>query len=355
MFVGQSGRKDHIVNQTIAQPLTIDTQKLADWLRPRLDGIGEDAVLRQISGGQSNPTYFLDSGSRKLVLRRRPDGVLLPSAHAVDREYRVQAALQDTGVAVPQMLLYSEDRSVVGTEFYVMERVDGRVLHDNTLPEIPKPERRAYFDALARMLAAVHQVDVEAVGLTGFGKIGGFATRQIGRWTKQWELSDPEPNADIARLIDWLPRNLPTDDRTSLVHGDFRLGNVMFHPTEPCIIAVLDWELSTLGHPLADLAHACVYTWLMSRDEYGRGLRGENPADYGLPDLTEFTETYFAAAGQGGTLTTFWLALALFRNAVIFEGIAARARQGNASAANAAEVGALAPRLAALGAELITS
>lgn len=354
MFVGQSVRKDPIVTQSPPAQGAIDTQKLAGWLRPRLDGIGPDLTLRQISGGQSNPTYFLDSGSRKLVLRRRPDGVLLPSAHAVDREYRVQAALQGTGVAVPQMLLYSEDRSIVGTEFYVMERVDGRVLHDNTLPDIPKPERRAYFNALAATLAAVHSVDVEGTGLTGFGKAGGFATRQIGRWTKQWDLSDPEPNADIARLIDWLPRNLPADDRTTLVHGDFRLGNVMFHPTEPRIVAVLDWELSTLGHPLADLAHTCVYTWFMSPSEYGSGLRGEDPAAYGLPDLTEFTDSYFAAAGHDGSLSTFWLALALFRNAVIFEGIAARARQGNASAANAAEVGALAPRLAALGAELIT-
>lgn len=343
------------MTQSFTVPPAIDTQKLADWLRPRLDGIGPDLALRQISGGQSNPTYFLDSGRRRLVLRRRPDGALLPSAHAVDREYRVQAALRGTGVAVPQMLIYCQDRAIVGTEFYVMERVEGRVLHDNTLSEIPKADRHAYFDELARMLAAVHRVDINAAGLGGFGKLGGFANRQIGRWTQQWTLSNPSPNADIDRLIDWLPRNLPQDDRTTLVHGDFRLGNVMFHPTEPQIVAVLDWELSTLGHPLADLAHTCVYTWFMSPTEYGRGLRGENPAEYGVPDLPDFTQSYFAAAGHEGTLTTFWLALALFRNAVIFEGIAARARQGNASAANAAEVGALAPRLAALGAELIAS
>ncbi len=333
-------------------PTVLDTKALAAWLGARLDGIGTDATLRQISGGQSNPTYFLDSGRRKLVLRRRPDGVLLPSAHAVDREYRVQAALQGSGVAVPEVVLYSDDRSVVGTEFYVMERVEGRVLHDNLLPGIPLPERAAYFEALAVMLAAIHRVDVGAAGLEGFGKPGGFAARQIGRWTKQWELSDPAPNRDIDRLIDWLPRNLPEDDRTTLVHGDFRLGNVMFHPTEPRIVAVLDWELSTLGHPLADLAHTCVYTWFMAPDEYGRGLRGERPANYGLPDLHAFTDSYLRASGQEGPLTTFWLALALFRNAVIFEGIAARARQGNASAANAAEVGALAPTLARLGAEL---
>ncbi|WP_290685776.1 MULTISPECIES: phosphotransferase family protein [unclassified Haematobacter] len=338
--------------QTTLPPTGIDTTALARWLRPRMDGIGDDLTLRRISGGQSNPTFFLDSGSRHLVLRKRPDGVLLPSAHAVDREYRVQAALAGTGVAVPPTVLFCEDRSVIGTEFYLMERVEGRVLHDNLLPGIPKPDRRAYFDALAAMLAEVHRVDIAAAGLEGFGKTGGFAARQIARWTRQWDLSNPAPNADVGRLIDWLPKNVPQDDRTTLVHGDFRLGNVMFHPTEPRIVAVLDWELSTLGHPLADLAHTCVYTWFMAPDEYGRGLRGQDPAAYGLPDLAEFTARYFAAAGQGGELTTFWLALALFRNAVIFEGIAARARQGNAASDDAAEVGALAPRLAALGAEL---
>lgn len=333
----------------------IDTRRLAAWLGERLEGIGADATLRQISGGQSNPTYFLDSGSRTLVLRRRPDGVLLPSAHAVDREYRVQAALKGSDVAVPEVLLYSDDRSIVGTEFYVMERVQGRVLDDNLMPGIPLPERRAYFEALAAMLAEIHRVDISMAGLDGFGKVGGFAARQIGRWTRQWELSNPEPNGDIDRLIDWLPRHLPEDDCTTLVHGDFRLGNVMFHPVEPRIVAVLDWELSTLGHPLADLAHACVYTWFMAHDEYGRGLRGKTPADYGLPDLHQFTESYFRASNHEGPLTTFWLALALFRNAVIFEGIAARARQGNASSANAAEVGAFAPVLARLGAELTTA
>lgn len=331
----------------------IDTKALAAWLGARIPGMGADLTLRPISGGQSNPTYFLDSGARRLVLRRRPDGVLLPSAHAVDREYRVQKALADTGVAVPQMRLYCADRDVIGTEFYVMDRVEGRVLHDNTLPGIPLPERRAYFDALAAMLAQIHRVDIAAAGLDGFGRTGDFARRQIDRWTRQWTLSNPAPNRAIDRLIDWLPRNLPQDDRTTLVHGDFRLGNVMFHPTEPRIVAVLDWELSTLGHPLADLAHSCVFTWFMTPDEYGRGLRGQDPAALGLPDLTGFATAYFAASGQDGPLTTFWLALALFRNAVIFQGIANRARQGNASADNAAEVGALAPRLAALGAELV--
>lgn len=329
-----------------------DPAALLAYLHRHVDGLGDKLRLRQISGGQSNPTYFMDSGRRALVLRKRPGGVLLPSAHAVDREYRVQAALQGSDVAVPAMVHFCDDPSVIGTEFYVMERVEGRVLHDNLLPDIAPADRQPYFDALATMLAAIHRVDVQAVALGDYGRNGGFASRQIARWTRQWTLSNPAPNADIDRLIDWLPRNIPDGDCTTLVHGDFRLGNVMFHPTEPRIVAVLDWELSTLGHPLADLAHSCVYTWFMAPNEYGRGLYGVDPAPLGLPDMDRFTRSYFAAAGGDGRLTRFWLALALFRNAVIFQGIADRARQGNASAANAAEVGALAPALARRGAEL---
>lgn len=330
-----------------------DSAALAAYLRGRIPGMGPEISLRPISGGQSNPTFFLDSGDRRLVLRKRPAGELLPSAHAVDREYRVQAALAGTGVAVPEMVLYCDDPAVLGTEFYVMERVEGRVLTDTRLTVIPRAGRMAYFDAMADMLAAIHRVDVDARGLGDFGRTGGFAARQIGRWTKQWELSRTAPNPDIERLIDWLPRHLPAEDRTTLVHGDFRLGNVMFAPEAPRIVAVLDWELSTLGHPLADLAHFCVFTWFMSPEDYGRGLHGVDLAGEGLPSMEEGVARYFRMAGEDGPLATFYLALALFRNAVIFEGIASRARQGNASSENAAEVGRLAPALAARGAALI--
>ncbi|WP_372002444.1 phosphotransferase family protein [Tistrella mobilis] len=331
----------------------IDAQALAAYLAARVDGAGPTVSLTRLGGGQSNPTYFLDTGSRRLVLRKRPAGTLLPSAHAVDREYRVQAALADTGVAVPRMVHFCDDPTVIGTQFYVMERVDGRVLHDNALPDIPVAGRGAYFDALARMLAAIHAVDVVAVGLRDYGRSGGFAARQIARWTKQWQLSATAANPAMDRLIDWLPRNLPEDDSTTLVHGDFRLGNVMFHPTEPRIVAVLDWELSTLGHPLADLAHSCIYTWMMRPEEYGRGLAGLDRAALGLPEMEAFCRTYFEASGRTGPLTRFHLVLALFRNAVIFEGIAARARQGNAASDDAAEVGRLAPALAARAVALI--
>ncbi|WP_205853256.1 phosphotransferase family protein [Zhengella mangrovi] len=331
----------------------IDRQALLDHLAHAVEGMGDDLELRRIAGGQSNPTYFLDSGSRSLVLRKRPGGDLLPSAHMVDREFRVQSALRNTDVSVPSMVHFCDDPAVIGTQFYVMERVEGRVLHDNCLPGIAKPERRAYFRALAGMLARIHKVDPDAVGLSDFGKAGGFAARQIARWTRQWELSRTSANADIEALVRWLPRNLPEADRTTLVHGDFRLGNVMFHPTEPRIVAVLDWELSTLGHPLVDLAHTCIYTWFMSRAEYGRGLLDVDLEAEALPDMDEFTSLYFGAAGGDGRLTRFYLALALFRNAIIFEGIASRARQGNAVSTDAAEVGRLAPVLAARGAALI--
>ncbi|MFP1630538.1 phosphotransferase family protein [Zhengella sp. ZM62] len=330
-----------------------DTRVLLTYLARHVGGLGGDLVLRRIAGGQSNPTYFLESGSRRLVLRKRPGGDLLPSAHMVDREYRVQAALRNTGVAVPEMVHFCDDPAIIGTPFYVMEHVQGRVLHDNGLPDIPKPERRAYFDALARMLAEIHKVDIAAAGLSDFGRAGGFAARQIRRWTRQWELSRSGANADVETLAQWLPRNLPDEDRTTLVHGDFRLGNVMFHPVEPRIVAVLDWELSTLGHPLVDLAHTCVYTWFMGRNDYGRGLLDVDRAAGALPEMDEFTALYFEAAGRDNRLTRFYLALALFRNAVIFEGIASRARQGNAASRDAADVGRLAPVLAARGAALV--
>lgn len=332
---------------------TIDTSALRAYLARHVDGLGSGVVLQRIAGGQSNPTFFLDSGSRRLVLRKQPEGDLLPSAHMIDREFRVQSALRGTGTEVPAMVHYCDDPAIIGTRFYVMERVEGRVLHDNRLPEIPKADRRAYFAALAGMLAAIHRVDIDAAGLSGYGRTGGFAARQIARWTRLWELSRTTDNADVEALAHWLPRNLPDEDRTTLVHGDFRLGNVMFHPTEPRIVAVLDWELSTLGHPLADLAHTCVYTWFMGRDEYGRGLLDVDRKTEALPEMDEFTGLYFDAAGREDRLTRFYLALALFRNAIIFEGIASRARQGNAASRDAARVGRLAPVLAARGAALI--
>ncbi|MFG1229982.1 phosphotransferase family protein [Xanthobacter autotrophicus NCIMB 11399] len=334
-----------------------DPARLEAFLRGRLPAEGPGFGMEAVGGGQSNPTFFLTLGERRLVLRKRPPGPLLPSAHAIDREFRVQSALKGTGVPVPEPLLYCADESVVGTAFYVMERVDGRIFHDSALPGVSHAERAAMYDSLADVLGRLHRVDHRAVGLEGYGRDGDYFARQISRWTRQWEMSRTRDLPDVNVLITWLAAhvNRPSEEaaRTGIVHGDFRFGNVIFHPAEPRIVAVLDWELSTLGHPLADLAHTCVYSWLFKPDEYGGGVMGLDLAALGIPSLDAFVARYGAATGSEVRLDPFHLAFALFRNAVIFEGIAARARGGNASAANAREIGALAPVFARRAVEII--
>jgi aminoglycoside phosphotransferase (APT) family kinase protein len=222
----------------------LDAGRLDDWLRARFHDLSGTLRIERIGGGQSNPTYFLTYDNRRLVLRRRPDGEVLPSAHAVDREYRVQSALFATAVKVPKVLLYDEDPAVVGSAFYLMERVEGRVLHDNTLGALPRAHRRDVYTDLASMLAEIHKIDPAALGLSDYGRHGGYFSRQVSRWTKQWQLSSEKRLPAIDRLVEWLPANMPDDDRTTLVHGDFRTGNMIINPTEPRIAAVLDWELS---------------------------------------------------------------------------------------------------------------
>jgi aminoglycoside phosphotransferase (APT) family kinase protein len=320
------------------------------FLRRRL-GVEGDLQLERIAGGQSNPTYFVTYDDRRLVLRKKPAGEVLPSAHAVDREYRVLTALAATDVPVPRTLLYHEKDDVVGTPFYVMERLEGRVVHDNALPGLTPAERAAVYRSMAETLAKLHAVDWAAVGLAGYGRPGDYFARQIARWTKQWQLSKTTDLPDVERLIDWLPAHVPADDCTTIVHGDFRLGNLMLHPTEPRVIGVLDWELSTLGHPLADLAHSCM-AWHASPDEFG-GLLGLDLDGLDIPDEAAFTATYYRHCGHDRRLEPFHHAFALFRFAVIFEGIAARALAGNAAAEDAAEVGKLAARFAARAIEVV--
>jgi aminoglycoside phosphotransferase (APT) family kinase protein len=340
---------EHVASR---ERLPFDPVVLQAFLRRRLDVDGPMSIA-PVSGGQSNPTYFLTYPDRRLVLRKKPTGELLPSAHAVDREYRVQAALAGTGVPVARMLLFHPDHDVVGTPFYVMEHVEGRIFPDSALASAPAGERRAMYRSAARTLAAIHAVDVDRSGLSDFGRAGNYIERQIARWSRQWELSRIDGIPEVDRLIRWLQDNRPADaGETSLVHGDFRIGNLIFHPQAPEVVAVLDWELSTLGDPLADLAHSCVYGWHIRPGEYG-GLLGLDLKAEGLPALEEFVAEYQAAAGPERRMTRFHLAFALFRNAVIFAGIAARARDGNASADNAAEIGALAPTFARRGLELI--
>ena len=305
--------------------------------------------LRRIAGGQSNPTWFVTHGAARMVLRMQPFGPILPGAHAVDREFRVLQALHPTGVPVPRPILYHADPALLGTPFYLMERVEGRIFTDCALPDVPAAERRAIWGGLADALAAMHGVLPQAVGLADFGRPGSYFERQIARWTRALRASDHPRIPDLERLADWLVAHLPPDDGlVRLAHGDFRLGNLMFHPTEPRVVAILDWELATLGHPLADLGFA-VMPWHSAPDEYG-GLLGLDRDALHLPPEAEVVARYAAQRPEVGPLLPFHRVLALFRFAVIFVGIADRVRAGNAAGADAARLAPLAARFAARGA-----
>jgi aminoglycoside phosphotransferase (APT) family kinase protein len=316
--------------------LEFEPDGLDRFLRRSVTGLKGDMRIERVPGGQSNPTFFITYGERRLVLRKQPPGELLPSAHAVDREHRVMTALARTDVPVPKTVLFCEDRHVVGTSFYVMERVEGRVFSDCALPGVAADERWLMYVSFARTLAALHNVDPAAIGLADYGRAGNYFARQIARWTRQWELSRTGENADIEHLIGWLPRHIPEDDATAITHGDYRIGNVIFHPNEPRVVAVLDWELSTLGHPLADLAHSCI-AWHSRTEEYG-GLLGLDYEARGIPSEADYTAAYYEASQRAVRMTHFHMVFALFRFAVIFEGIAGRAKAGTAAAANASQV-----------------
>jgi aminoglycoside phosphotransferase (APT) family kinase protein len=298
-------------------------------------------LIERVAGGQSNPTYFVTLGARRMVFRKKPAGETLPSAHAVDREHRVLSALAATDVPVPKTILYCDDFSVVGTPFYLMERLDGRVFHDTSLPGVAPKDREAMILGMAQTLAKLHDVDPSSVGLGDFGPPSGYFERQIRRWTKQYELARWRDLPDVETLIKWLPKHLPPDEAARICHGDFRLGNLIFHPTEPRVVGVLDWELSTLGQPLADLAFSAM-SWITYPNEYG-GFRGLDLESLGIPERDAYVECYFSSrrTPEDQRLAPFHTAFALFRMTVIFEGIAARARMGTASADNAAEVGEL--------------
>lgn len=331
--------------------MEFDVRRLEDYLKAAMGGLEGPMRLERISGGQSNPTFFVSFDNRSMVLRKQPPASLLPSAHAVDREYRVMQALAATDVPVPKMLLFEADRNIIGTSFYVMERLYGRVFPHYALPDMAPIERRHIYLAMADTMARLHQVDWTAAGLTGYGIAGSYFTRQIRRWTKQWQSARTRESADVERLIAWLPNNIPDETETTISHGDFRLGNLMFHPTEPRVIAVLDWELSTLGHPLADVAFNCIaYHTLPS--EYG-GIRDLDLAALGIPSEAEYLSHYYCQSGRSDGVTAFHFAFALFRLAVIFEGIAVRAASGNAAGDNAAEVGDLSVAFARRGIEFI--
>jgi aminoglycoside phosphotransferase (APT) family kinase protein len=331
--------------------LDFDADALGTFLRARLGPDGGRYALTRIGGGQSNPTYFLDWGDRRLVLRKQPSGEIVRGAHAVDREYRVLVALHPTGVPVPRPVLFHDDPDILGTPFYLMERVEGRIFNDTALADLPLAERRGIWMAVADTLAALHRIRPDAVGLGDYGRPDSYFERQIARWERQYRASPSGPVPEIEALHAWLVAQMPEDDGlVALCHGDFRLGNVMFHPTEPRVVAILDWELSTLGHPLADLGF-CVMPWHTAPDEYG-GLLGHDLGAAGLPTKAEFVARYRAGVSFDATLRPFHEAFALYRFAVIFVGITDRARSGNAAGRDAAALAPLARRFAVRGLDI---
>ncbi|MBL27812.1 MAG: phosphotransferase family protein [Rhodospirillaceae bacterium] len=316
-----------------------DQTKLQAWLTGQLEGLGSTLEVLQMRGGQSNPTFLLHSGDREWVLRKQPPGELLPSAHAVDREFRIQKALADTGVPVAKMYLFCDDRDVIGTPFYVMERMRGRVFENLTLPDLSKEERWAAFDSMNETLAKLHLVDWKALGLEDFGKPGSYFSRQIGRWSRQWEASKQREIPSMDALMEWLPKNIPDGDESTLVHGDFRLGNLMYAPDKPKVVAVFDWELSTLGHPLADLGYNCM-PFHTTPEEFG-GLKGLDLAALGLPDEKAYIAAYCERTGRTPFDPTFYIVFSMFRMAAILEGVYARGVSGIASNSTATTVGAM--------------
>ncbi|WP_088285907.1 phosphotransferase family protein [Ideonella sp. A 288] len=312
----------------------IDASAVAAWLRPHLGAAFDGQVqLRQFQGGQSNPTYHVATNVGALVLRKKPPGQLLPSAHAVEREFRVMQALGDSGVPVPRMLALCEDASVIGTPFFVMHHVPGRLMGTRFAQHGTLDERRAINDDLVRALAALHRVDWRAVGLEGFGRPERYFERQMARWSAQWEGSRTEEAPAMESLRGWLQQHLPTDEEAAIVHGDYRLGNVLVHPTEPRIVAVLDWELATIGHPLADLAYLCIGHHLPPSEG---GFVGLDLAAEGVPTQDECVARYCAHAGREVPADIDRVvAFSMFRLAAICAGVYHRALSGNAADARA--------------------
>jgi aminoglycoside phosphotransferase (APT) family kinase protein len=328
----------------------VDPDRLEAYLRRVVPGLEGAVTLEQFKGGQSNPTYLVKSGEARYVLRRKPPGKLLPSAHAVDREYRVITALHGSDVPVPKTWCLCEDESVIGTAFYVMEHVEGRVFWDPSLPGMAREERGAIFTEMNRVIAALHRVDFSAAGLEDYGRPGGYLGRQIARWTKQYRASETEHIEAMERLIGWLPEHIPAADETAIVHGDYRLDNLVFHPHAPRILAVLDWELSTLGHPLADFAYHCM-SWRIPGGTF-RGMLGLDLAALGIPSEADHVAAYCGRLGRGpidAAEWEFYMAYNMFRAAGIAQGIMGRVRDGTAASAHAFEAGRSARDMAERG------
>lgn len=339
--------------KAVTEQHKFDEAALAEWMKVNVEGFEGPLEVRQFKGGQSNPTYQLVTPNHKYVLRRKPPGKLLPSAHAVDREYRVMSALYPLGFPVARPYALCEDDSVIGTMFYVMDMMDGRILWDGTLPGMEPSERRAIYEAKVKTFADLHNVDWRKAGLEGFGKEGDYVARQIHRWTKQYQLSETSKIEDMDKLIEWLPKNIPPGERTTIVHGDYRLDNMVLHPTEPKVIAVLDWELSTLGDPLADFTYHLMNWKMPSGDPARPSLANiEDLTAHGIPTMEEYVDLYCQYTGRDGLPeVAYYFAYNAFRLAGILQGIVGRVRDGTASNANAAEVEARVAPLAAFAAK----
>jgi aminoglycoside phosphotransferase (APT) family kinase protein len=333
---------------------SVDLDVLTPYLEENIAEFQGPVTAKKFSGGQSNPTFLLTAQSGQYVLRRQPPGKLLKSAHAVDREYRVINALGDTDVPVAKAYHLCEDTSIIGSMFYVMSFIEGKTYWDPALSEFQKEDRSAYFDELMRILAAIHNVDVDAVGLGDYGKPGNYYERQIGRWTKQYRGAETDRIESMEKLIEWLPQNSPEDDgQRCLVHGDYRLDNVMFADGEAKGLAVLDWELSTLGHPIADLAYICMCMRL-PRDAHIPGLVGIDRKEQGIPEESELLALYSKYRGIGEIENWgFYLAFCFFRLASIVQGVYKRAIEGNASSEDAVKAGKIARTLADMACEII--
>jgi len=337
-----------------ARAVDFDIARLRAYLDALLGASSASLEVVRTEGGMSNPTYFLQRGSWQAVLRKQPSAVLMPSAHAIDREFRVLGALYGSAVPVPRPLHWCADREVLGTPFYLMERVRGRVFHQYATPGLEASERSALFESMALTMAAIHRLDVAAIGLADYGKPGNYFARQLARWSKQWQQfrrgADDSP--DLDRIVAWLAERVPESETLALCHGDFRIGNMVFDAREPRVVAVLDWELSTLGHPLVDVAFNS-QAWRMAPDENG-GLLGLPLAVLGIPSEAEYLERYYHHAGSIERMTTFHQVFAMFRGAVGSAGVASRGEAGNAVLPDAARVGRkLALAYAKRGAQLI--
>jgi len=334
----------------VAEKQRFDVARLETYLRAHVDGFSGALEVEQFKGGQSNPTYRLSAGGKRYVMRSKPAPAakLLPSAHAVEREFRVISALAGAGIPVPRTYALCEDEGVIGRAFYIMDCVEGRVLWDQTLPGMANAERRAIYDEMNRVIAALHLVDFKAIGLADFGRPGNYFARQIGRWSRQYRASETEKIEAMDNLIAWLPNNIPAGEETAIVHGDYRLDNLVFHPSEPRILAILDWELSTLGHPLADISYHCM-SWHLPPGQ-SRGIDGVDLGSLGIPVEDEYVAAYCKRTGRDRIDNwDFYLAYNMFRLAGILQGIMKRVVDGTAASVHAPDTGKRTRPMAELG------